>query len=261
MTSANTRACGTTKYLRSAIVALLTLGILTVSSAACSSSPTPAATAPSGVPTTAKVYRATSHTNDGEWQLHHVGEGDERAVYWNNWNWHECGYETRANPYGSHDISIKTNYRFPNVDFDQEALVAAYLEFTVHYDYSGTGDVVIKGEAADNPGDVPHNNPTDWENRVRTSASVTWPSPSGDKSDVVRTPDIKSVVEEIVKRPGWSPGNAVNLFVEHDLSAHSGMMTWEAAGDVSGLNPDRPRLIIELLSPTPAPSPTPTPTP
>ncbi len=108
-----------------------------------------------------------------------------------------------------------TDVRIPNPD----DIVEAYIQFTVDEDKNGeTFDVEIQGEAGDNPGTftLDANNLT---NRSRTTASVSWTeapdwTTAGESGANQRTPDISSILLEILGRQGWTDGNAMVFFFE-----------------------------------------------
>jgi len=60
--------------------------------------------------------------------------------------------------------------------------------------------------------------PQNISSRARTAASVPWSPPVWPLVDEAgpaqRTPDLAGVVEEVITRPGWSPGNAMVFMVE-----------------------------------------------
>ena len=93
----------------------------------------------------------------------------------------------------------------------------AYVQFTTQ----ATGptavtSLTIKGEAADNPGAFT----TTLGNisaRATTSAAVGWSVPIwtsvGAAGQDQRTPNVATVVQQVVSRPGWANGNAIVLII------------------------------------------------
>ena len=106
--------------------------------------------------------------------------------------------------------------RFNNVSVPQGATITnAFIEFTTDEKDSETTHLVIEGEANDNASRFEDQN---WNisDRTRTSASVTWDNvPAwgsiGETGVKQQTPDLKTIVQEIVDRPGWSGGSMVFL--------------------------------------------------
>lgn len=101
--------------------------------------------------------------------------------------------------------------RFQNVTIPRGSeITEAFIDFTVDEKTSGSTNLIINGEATDNTVEFAwtYHNIID---RPTTSASVAWDDvPSWNKvGEVQSTPDIASVVQEIVNRDGWSSGNAL----------------------------------------------------
>ena len=118
----------------------------------------------------------------------------------------------------------------------------AYLEFTVDEATEDDTSLVFAGEASDAPPPF-HARPGDLSQRVRTAARVTWHGVPD--WPVVgwrwRSPDLAPIVQEIVNRPGWQPGQAMVFLVEG-----SGRRTAEA---YDGSPQDAPLLHIEVALP------------
>jgi hypothetical protein len=96
------------------------------------------------------------------------------------------------------------------------AITRAYVQFQTDEVTTGTAQLTIAGQAADSAtaftsaaGSV--------SGRPRTTASVAWQpagwSTVGARGADQRTPDLSSVVREIVSRPGWASGNALVLVI------------------------------------------------
>ncbi len=105
--------------------------------------------------------------------------------------------------------------RFQNVTIPRDSeITQAFIDFTVDEKTSGITNLTINGEAADNTVEFAwtYHNIID---RPTTSASVVWDDvPSWNKvGEVQTTPDIASVVQEIVNRGGWSSGNALVMLI------------------------------------------------
>jgi hypothetical protein len=74
----------------------------------------------------------------------------------------------------------------------------------------------VTAEAADNAGPIA-STAFGLSSRSRTTASVAWAPPRwlvvGAAGIGERTPDLAPVVQEVVNRPGWAPGNALLVLV------------------------------------------------
>ncbi|MCC9078662.1 metallophosphoesterase [Litorilinea aerophila] len=150
------------------------------------------------------------------------------------------------------DLGRRTvGIRFPAVAVPQDAdILQASLELTVDELAAEPASVVIRGQATDEA--APFTTaPNDISARPTTAAAVSWdPIPAFNVvGETVRTPDLASVIEEIVHRPGWSSGNALAL-----IAVGAGVreaVAFDGAADAA------PRLSIEycsLATPTPSAS-------
>lgn len=109
--------------------------------------------------------------------------------------------------------------RFTNVDIPKDAtIVSAYIQFSVdETNHTGATSVNIFGEAHDN-------SPTfssaafNITNRSKTSSSVAWNniplwSTVNLEGPDQMTPDVKSVLLEVMQRSGWNQGNSVTFLI------------------------------------------------
>jgi hypothetical protein len=124
--------------------------------------------------------------------------------------------------------------RLTGVTIPQGAtIVNAWVQFKVDETGSTATSVNIQGQADDNPltFTTAANN---VGSRPRTVASVNWVPPAwtvvGQAGPGQQTPNLASVIQEIVSRPGWASGNALALIV-----TGSGKRTAESFnGDAAG---------------------------
>ncbi|GMQ95000.1 MAG: hypothetical protein BMS9Abin13_110 [Patescibacteria group bacterium] len=145
---------------------------------------------------------------------------------------------------GSTDQEV--GMRFQNIVVPQGAIITnAYVQFTVDELDSGTTNLTIYGEDIDvaptfttTAGNI--------TNRTKTSASVAWNSvPAwttvGDAGTDQRTPDITSIIQEIVNRVGWASGNSLVVIIDG-----TGERTAES---YDGVPTSAPLLRIEYINP------------
>lgn len=123
------------------------------------------------------------------------------------------------------DLVVETDFggtdivgmRFTNAIIPQGATITnAYVQFWVDETDSGACTLVIKGEDTD---DADEFEDSDWNITLRstTSASVAWSPPAwgtvGEAGTNQRTPDMSTVIQEIVDRAGWSEGSAIVIII------------------------------------------------
>ena len=133
--------------------------------------------------------------------------------------------------YGSGSKAYFPFLRFANVTIPNKAkIISAYLTVT-EMDDSGSGTVLTKiyGEAADNP--AAPTTRADVVGRVRTTAGVDWDITGGTWTDgtVVNSPEINTVIQEIVNRTGWVIGNALQILIDNDTGVDK--RAWFASWD------------------------------
>ncbi|MCP3914993.1 MAG: hypothetical protein GY711_05520 [bacterium] len=107
--------------------------------------------------------------------------------------------------------------RFTGIEIPPGAVIQdAWIQFQVDESSSGASSLVFEGEDVDDAGSFTN---TDFgiSSRPRTSADVAWAPAAwptvGAAGAAQRTPDLASIVQEILDRPGWSSGNDVVFIV------------------------------------------------
>jgi hypothetical protein len=132
--------------------------------------------------------------------------------------------------------------RFNGVDIPQgAAITSAYIQFTVDETDAGSISLTIRGEDTDNALTFSETD-NNISARSKTSASVSW-SPAdwgtvGEAGSAQRTPDIKSVIQEIVDRNGWDSGNSLAIII-----SGSGVRTAES---YDGSASSAPKLFVDF---------------
>ncbi len=107
--------------------------------------------------------------------------------------------------------------RFTNITVPNGATISnAWIQFQTDETSAGGISLSIQGEAADDATtfvDASDN----ISSRPLTTAAVPWsPGPwnsVGEAGPKQQTPDISSLIQEIVNRPGWTPGNALVVII------------------------------------------------
>jgi hypothetical protein len=107
--------------------------------------------------------------------------------------------------------------RFSGLGVPQGSVIhRAYLQLQVDEASTGPASVVIEAEAAD------HSSPFsvlagDLSSRVRGAGWVGWSPPDwpviGERGARQRSPDLSSLIQEVVDRPGWVGGSALTLLI------------------------------------------------
>lgn len=124
-------------------------------------------------------------------------------------------------PYAGSDVFRSSYFRFTNVNIAKSTTVtSAYIVLTSISDESGTTvNSTLKGEASDSAAQI--TSLAIWNARTKTTASVSWNSmASWVNGSTYNTPDISSVIQEIINRVGWVSGNAINIFWEDNASTN-----------------------------------------
>ena len=134
--------------------------------------------------------------------------------------------------------------RFNNISIPQGAEIAsAYVQFHVDETSSGTTNLTFHAEDSDNASTFSTTN-SDLSNRTQTSASVSWNNVPAwntvsEEGDNQKSPDIASVVQEVIDRPGWAQDNSIAILVTGTGS--------RIAESYDGESPSAPLLTINYV--------------
>ena len=113
-------------------------------------------------------------------------------------------------------------FRFTNIPIGQGSTIdSAYLKVYTHeFGLSNAVNIRIRATDEDDASAFPSSSGTNTDpvNRPRTSASVTGSIPST-RNYLWTSPDIKSVIQEVVDRGGWEDGNAMAIAIENNGSS------------------------------------------
>jgi hypothetical protein len=148
--------------------------------------------------------------------------------------------------------------RFNNISIPRNATILnAYVEFEVDETGSDPTSVLIQGQASDNALAF-SSSAGNLSSRARTTAQVAWNNiPAWTVINAKwQTPDISSIIQEIVNRSGWGSGNSIVIVIQG-----TGRRTAEA---YDGEIPAAPKLVITYTTgnaPTATQTSTNTPTP
>jgi hypothetical protein len=185
-----------------------------------------------------REFTIAADEDDGE-----IFPDDQTSSYTTNFQ--DLGYGIHAFKY---DQRLGF-WRFLNVDIPRgQTIDAAWLEFTGHSpSETGVNKILFEGADEDDSAQLDfsvHGDYAflDWQARPRTTAKVPWhdsPKVTPPPLSVYRSPDLSPIIEEIAARPGWSPGNAVQIFSGNGQTEEQGIFltsldwNYEPAGESS----------------------------
>lgn len=127
---------------------------------------------------------------------------------------------------GSSDLEMSTDgskaqrvgLRFQDVDIPEDATIeSAFIQFEADDDSGEPGTATttldIQIQSHDNPPTFINEQPQNIEDRSLYSTNVPWNPPAwnsvNERGDKQKTPDLKSLVQLVVDRGGWSEGNSI----------------------------------------------------
>ena len=103
--------------------------------------------------------------------------------------------------------------RFQGVSIPNGATITnAYITFEAFEEDSNNSvdtTITIYGEAADSAESIDFSDDYNISTRTKTNASVTWNPGPWTVDNTYDTPDLSSIVQEIVNREGWNEGNSM----------------------------------------------------
>ena len=116
------------------------------------------------------------------------------------------------------DLFLQTvGLHFADLNIPQGVTITnAWVQFTVDEVSSGAVNLIISGDASD---DSPAfaSSANNLSNRTQTANTVSWSPPDwntvAEAAVNQQTPDLSSVIQEIVDRPGFSASSAISLFI------------------------------------------------
>lgn len=212
---------------------------------ACVNTPTPLPPFTGTLPATGEVDRRVSHCMDDAY----VRVDTRQLVY--DGRFVRMGSHPGGSPY-------MAGFLFRDVRIPRFArITSARLDLQPWGYQSGSPiDVLILGERRPQPDDFNPNNLPPHE-RPLTGAVVPWRI-EGNVTSGASSPDISSVISEIVSQTEWQPGNNLAILIQTDQSRH--YIDWQA---YEYLPANAARLLVTyqvVATPTPTPTATATPT-
>ncbi|HSF14766.1 MAG TPA: Ig-like domain-containing protein, partial [Vicinamibacteria bacterium] len=123
--------------------------------------------------------------------------------------------------------------RFNGVSIPKSAVItSAFVQFQVDQATSEVTSLTIRGQAADNAATFSSTS-GNISSRPPTTAAVSWSPPAWTSADLAgpdqRTPNIASVIQQIVNRSGWVSGNSIAIIItgtgKRTAEAYDGVAT------------------------------------
>lgn len=158
------------------------------------------------------------------WQI--GANTDDASKYWNGsaWSFSLTGSYNGVGYYSSTYYKYGCGLRWTGLTIPQGATInSAYL--VVEASDARSATVVnskIQGHYQDNA--ATFSTLADWNARPRTAAIVNWDNiPAWSTGVEYTSPDIATIIQEIINRPGWASGNALALDWQdwEDRSTHA----------------------------------------
>jgi hypothetical protein len=114
-------------------------------------------------------------------------------------------------------VNQTVGLRFTGLSIPKGATIqSASIQFQCNTKTIGAASLTIEGQAADNPATFAKTT-NNISARPRTAADVAWvPAPwatVGARGPDQQTPDLTSVIQELVNRAGWGSGNAMVFII------------------------------------------------
>lgn len=140
-------------------------------------------------------------------------------------------------------VASKIGLRFNNVVIPQGSTIqSAYLQFQANGSDSSTVNLTIYGQAADNPTTFTATDES-VNGRARTTQSVSWSGVSSWNSGTAyQSPDITTIVQALVNRTGWAPGNSMAFILTGDSA-----LNIRRAYSFDGSSGNAPKLVINYI--------------
>jgi len=106
--------------------------------------------------------------------------------------------------------------RYTDVFIQQgTTITSAYIDFICDETTSGATSVTFTLEDSDDAEDLALTN-FNLTNRIKTTSSVDWNNiPAWNTvGELHTTPDLAAIIQEVINRPGWTPGSDITVLIE-----------------------------------------------
>ncbi|HEV3408046.1 MAG TPA: Ig-like domain-containing protein [Gaiellaceae bacterium] len=113
-------------------------------------------------------------------------------------------------------VATTLGARFTGITVPRGATITrAYVQFQADEKGRNAASLTVRAQASDNAAGFATTT-FGISSRPRTNASAGWAVPvwtAGSAGEAQRTPDLSSVLQEVVNRPGWAAGNAAVVII------------------------------------------------
>ena len=116
----------------------------------------------------------------------------------------------------------KAYFRFQNINIAQGTTIQSAFFKPIYKSGGGPSSTVVKIVGTDVDNVSTPSAASDGNTSLHTSAIVEWTNPTIHSTNYQTSPDIKTIIQEIVDRSGWSAGNAIMIQSYIDASFFSG---------------------------------------
>ena len=135
------------------------------------------------------------------------------------------------------------------------AVASAYIQFTADETHADAISVEVRVELADDPPQFLDTNLI--STRTLSDEAVAW-SPAAwtvsEAGEAQRTPELRSLVQAVLDRPGWARGNAIVFVISCSAGGKRAAESYDGSYEVDGVRAQAPALVLEVSYPPRPPS-------
>ncbi len=157
------------------------------------------------------------------YQINSPGDDAEESAGYTTVTLNSPVIDLTADPTNPRNMKQIVGLRFTNVQLQKgEALSNCYLAFHVDQACNKTSMLAITGEKSANaqPFQAVNRN---LSSRARTTSKINWNNVEAwnETGAIMKSPDISTVLMEIIKQENWRPGNSIVLLIEGNGQRHA----------------------------------------
>ena len=147
--------------------------------------------------------------------------------------------------------------RFDHVGIPADSnIIAAFIQFTAFQGSPPNADANLEIDAVLVPHALPFATDTDLQKLPVTNVFVPWPADrwnaAGDATPVQKTPDLKTILQPVVKQKGFTTDSSVAFIIRGAITAPGRRVAKSFEGSVikGTVHPQAPKLIIQYQVPS-----------